>query len=207
MKLQEILSFISKAEKLKLEMRHSWLSNNRQESVAEHTWRMSLMAILLRDRLDEKVDLEKVLKMIIIHDLVEIEAGDVSALEILRDPSLKQSKQEKEALAIENIKSELGHNLGNEIHKLWHEFESKETPESKFANALDKLEVQIQHNHAPMDTWEEIEFEMVYMMDKHVLHDEELMAFKDLVVNQAEQKMKENDISPEKYRIRIEDHR
>lgn len=198
--LKNVLQFIEKAEKLKREMRHSWLSNKRQESVAEHTWRMSLMAILLRDKLNVEVNLEKVLKMIIIHDLVEIEAGDVSALEILRNPKIKTEKVEKESLAIKNIQSEIGGNIGNEIFDLWHEFEEKKTIEAKFSNALDKLEVQIQHNHAPIETWEEIEFEMVYHMDKHVTFDKNLIKFKDLIVEQAEEKMQSNGISPINYK-------
>ncbi len=198
--LNKILDFIGKAEKLKREMRHSWLSDNRQESVAEHTWRMSLMAILLRDKIAVNVDLERVLKMIIIHDLVEIEAGDVSALDVLRKPEIKEQKQAREMQAIKNIRIELGDKLGKEIYDLWIEFEEKSSPEAKFANALDKLEVQIQHNHAPIETWEEIEFEMVYMMDKHVGFDEKLRQFKDLIVDQAEDKMIKNGIAVEKYR-------
>ena len=198
--LQQILHFIGKAEQLKKEMRHSWLSNRRQESVAEHTWRMSLMAILLKDKLDVELDLEKVLKMIIIHDLVEIEAGDVSALDVLRNPSIKGDKVNRELQAIENIKSELDGALGAEIYALWHEFEDKKTVEAQFSNALDKLEVQIQHNHAPLDTWEEIEFEMVYMMDKHVTFNKTLQVFKNLIVDQAEDKMVEAGLSPQKYR-------
>lgn len=198
--LKKILQFIEKAEKLKREMRHSWLSNNRQESVAEHTWRMSLMAILLKDKLNVEVDLEKVLKMIIIHDLVEIEAGDVSALDILRNPTIREEKERRELLAIENIKKELGDEIGGEIYDLWHEFEEKKTVEAKFSNALDKLEVQIQHNHAPMDTWEEIEFKMVYYMDKHVSFNTNLAQFKDLIVEQAEEKMLSEGISPLNYR-------
>ena len=198
--LRKTLLFIEKAEKLKREMRHSWLSNKRQESVAEHTWRMSLMAILLSDKLTLQVNLEKVLKMIIIHDLVEIEAGDVSALDVLRTPDIKNDKIKKELRAIENIKLELGGEIGKEIYDLWHEFEEKETIEAKFSNALDKLEVQIQHNHAPIDTWEEIEFEMVYHMEKHVTFDSNLLQFNDLIVEQAEEKMQSQGISPLKYR-------
>lgn len=199
-KLHQILQFIGKAEQLKKEMRHSWLSNNRQESVAEHTWRMALMAILLKDQLQVEVSLEKVLKMIIIHDLVEIEAGDVSALDVLRNPGIKEEKVAKELKAIENIKQELSGKVGQEIYDLWHEFEAKATSEAKFANALDKLEVQIQHNQAPMDTWEEIELKMVYFMDKHVDFDNNLIAFKDLIVTQAEQKMEAAGIAPSNYR-------
>ncbi len=198
--LRKILQFIGKAEKLKREMRHSWLSDKRQESVAEHTWRMSLMAMLLKDKLQVEVDIEKVLKMIIVHDLVEIEAGDVSALDVLRNPEIKKDKVANELQAIEQIKNELSGELGQEIYELWMEFEEKESLEARFSNALDKLEVQIQHNHAPLDTWEEIEFEMVYMMDKHVAFDGNMGVFKDLIVEQAEEKMQAGGLSPARYR-------
>ena len=198
--LRKILQFIGKAEKLKREMRHSWLSDKRQESVAEHTWRMSLMAMLLKDKLQVEVNIEKVLKMIIVHDLVEIEAGDVSALDVLRNPEIKKDKVANELQAIEQIKNELSGELGQEIYELWMEFEEKESLEARFSNALDKLEVQIQHNHAPLDTWEEIEFKMVYMMDKHVAFDGNMGVFKDLIVEQAEEKMQAGGLSPARYR-------
>jgi putative hydrolases of HD superfamily len=73
---------------------------------------------------------------------------------------------------------------------LFYEFENKETYESKIANALDKLEVQLQHNHADFSTWEEIEYEMSFMMDKHVLFDETLSELKRQIENAAEEKMK-----------------
>ena len=75
--------------------------------------------------------------------------------------------------------------------------------EARFSNALDKLEVQIQHNHAPLETWEEIEFEMVYMMDKHVGFDSHMILFKELIVEQAEQKMTAGGISPGQYRPQL----
>jgi putative hydrolase of HD superfamily len=67
---------------------------------------------------------------------------------------------------------------GQEIYDLFYEFENKETYEAKVANALDKLEVQLQHNHAGFSTWEEIEYDMCYMMDRHVLFDETLFELK-----------------------------
>ena len=142
------------AEKLKLELRHSWLSNGRRESVAEHTWRMSFMAILLHEKLEEPVNLERVLKMIIIHDLVEAEVGDIPAFETSERMRMKQDLERE---AIDRIRDMIGSSVGDDIYTLWHEFEDKETPESKFAQALDKLEAQIQHNEADYDTWNEIE--------------------------------------------------
>jgi putative hydrolase of HD superfamily len=184
-----ILKVLRLAERLKFELRHSYLSSGRQESVAEHTWRMSLMAVLIEPLLKTKIDTARMLKMIIIHDLVEAEAKDVSALDVLRDPSIRIQKEAREKAAIENIRSALSHTNGQEIYDLFYEFEHKETYEAKVANALDKLEVQLQHNHADISTWEEIEYDMSYMMDKHVLFDETLAELKDQIEAEAELKM------------------
>jgi putative hydrolase of HD superfamily len=187
--IASILKVLTLSERLKFELRHSYTSSGRQESVAEHTWRMSLMAVLIEPLLQQKVDPARLLKMIIIHDLVEAEARDISALDVLRDPEIKTQKIEKEKQAIENLRSVLKETNGQEIYDLFYEFEDKETYEAKVANALDKLEVQLQHNHADFSTWEEIEYDMCYMMDKHVLFDETLFELKKQIEEAAEQKM------------------
>jgi putative hydrolase of HD superfamily len=95
--LAAIMDVLQLAEKLKFELRHSWLSNGRQKSVAEHTWRMLLMAILIEPLLDQKVDLARLLKMIIIHDLVEAEAGDDHAkkyIDMIQRGELKWRKDD-----------------------------------------------------------------------------------------------------------------
>ncbi len=125
-----ILQVIALAEKLKYEMRHSWLSNGRQESVAEHTWRMSLMAILVEPYLDQKVNIEKLLKMVIIHDLVEAEAGDIPAFDTMNSHDLQlQNKNELEAIL--NIKQTLTGSLGEELYDLWMEFGRKKRTKQK----------------------------------------------------------------------------
>lgn len=187
--LSAILEVLQLAEKLKFELRHSWLSNGRRESVAEHTWRMSLFAVLIEPLLEQKVDMSHLLKMIIIHDLVEAEAGDVSVLDQIRNPEIKIAKAEREQKAIENIREKLIYTNGQEIYDLFQEFEAKESYTAKVANALDKLEVQLQHNHADLSTWEEIEYELTYLMGKHVTFDETLVQIKDLIEQQAEDKM------------------
>src|SRR5215217_8874515 len=103
--IASILKVLTLAEKLKFELRHSYTSNGRQESVAEHTWRMSLMAVLIEPLLMQKVDTARLLKMIIIHDLVEAEARDISALDVLRNPAIKIQKAKNEKQAIENLRS------------------------------------------------------------------------------------------------------
>lgn len=192
--ITSILKVLELAERLKFELRHSYTSSGRQESVAEHTWRMSLMAVLIEPLLKQKVDTARLLKMIILHDLVEAEATDISALDVLRNPEIRLDKVEREKRAIENLRLVLLDTSGQEIYDLFYEFEKKETYESKVANALDKLEVQLQHNHADFSTWEEIEYDMSYMMDKHVLFDPTLFELKTQIENQATKKMQTNGV-------------
>jgi len=192
--ITSILKVLALAERLKFELRHSYTSTGRQESVAEHTWRMSLMAVLIEPLFKQKVDTARLLKMIILHDLVEAEATDISALDVLRNPEIKLDKIEREKRAIENLRLALHDTNGQEIYDLFYEFENKETYESRVANALDKLEVQLQHNHADFSTWEEIEYDMSYMMDKHVLFDPTLFELKTQIENQATEKMQSNGI-------------
>ncbi len=201
--ITSILKVLELAERLKFELRHSYTSSGRQESVAEHTWRMSLMAVLIEPLLKQKVDTARLLKMIIIHDLVEAEATDISALDVLRNPEIKFDKIEREKKAIENLCLALQDTNGQEIYDLFYEFEEKETYESKVANALDKLEVQLQHNHADFATWEEIEYDMSYMMDKHVLFDPTLFELKRQIENQATEKMQLNGIDTDIVKQRV----
>lgn len=190
--LQRILSLLHTAEKLKTELRHSWLSNNRQESVAEHTWRMSLMAMLLHKKLKTEIDLEKTLKMIIVHDLVEAYTGDVPFFE---KSQKKDTKKAREDAAIEKIREVLGDETGQEIYDLWHEFENRETNEAKFAYAIDNLEVQLQHNEADLSTWLPVEYELVYTkMDKPCSFDETLTQFCQMIKDEAEGKLKEGGV-------------
>jgi putative hydrolase of HD superfamily len=201
--IASVLQVLTLAERLKFELRHSYTSSGRRESVAEHTWRMSLMAVLIEQLLARKLDTARLLKMIIIHDLVEAEANDVSALDVLRNPEIKIRKIEREKQAIENLRSGLKEVNGQEIYDLFYEFENKETYEAKVANALDKLEVQLQHNHADFATWEEIEYDMCYMMDKHVSFDDALSELKKQIVEEAEKKMKLGGVDTDKIRQRV----
>src|ERR1700746_1712206 len=102
--IKSILKVLELAEKLKFELRHSFTSSGRQESVAEHTWRMSLMAVLIEPLLKHKVDTSRFLKIIVIHSWVKAEARDVSALDVLRNPEIKMAKIEREQKAIENLR-------------------------------------------------------------------------------------------------------
>ena len=197
----QILAFLQFSERLKLELRHSWLSNGRQESVAEHTWQMALMAMLIHDRLEAPVALERTLKMIIVHDLVEAEAGDVP---FFATGAAKQEKPARERAAIETIRAMAGPPVGDEIAAMWHEYEARATPEARFAGALDNLEVQIQHNLADLETWEPFEYDLVYSkMDDHCAHDPFLAALCAAVKDQAAVKMRAAGIDPAAVAARV----
>ena len=198
-----ILEVIKLGEKLKSEMRHSWLSNGRRESVAEHTWRVSLMAMLIEPYLNQAVDSARLLKMIIVHDLVEAEATDIPAFDTMNNAELKKQKQINEIKAIEKIRDTLQGSLGEDIYNLWMEFEHKETFEAKVANALDKLEAQIQHNEADISTWLDVEHKMSFMMGKHTDFHPVLTMFKELIEEDAEMKLRNAGIDVERLKREV----
>ena len=200
--VRRILNFLKLSERLKLELRHSWLSNGRHESVAEHSWQMALMAVLMHRHLDVEIDLEKALKMIVVHDLVEVEAGDVPSFATGEAMAQKAAREEA---AMRSIREKLPDAVGEEIQALWQEYEAKRSNEARFAGALDKLEVQVQHNLADMATWEEIEYDLVYTkMDGPCAFDPFLTAFCDAVKAQAESRMRETGVDPDDIKRRVE---
>jgi putative hydrolase of HD superfamily len=113
-------------------------------------------------------------------------------------------KAERERAAIELIRTRLGGAIGQEIYDLWYEYEAKETPEAKFAGALDHLEVQAQHNLADIGTWTPIEYDLVYTkMDRACGHDRFLAAFCEAVKEQSEAKMRAAGIDVDGVRERL----
>ncbi|MBI2546038.1 HD domain-containing protein [Candidatus Woesearchaeota archaeon] len=156
-KIQDTLAFLHDLELLKSVTRHSWLSSGRQESVPEHSWRMSMMAIVLEDEFP-KLDMRKVIEMCLIHDLGEVYDGDIPAFRKRPDEKIR------EEIAVKRIVQPLPPNLQKKIIELWKEYENAETLEAKLVKALDKLEVIIQHNEADISTWapEEFEFQFTY---------------------------------------------
>jgi putative hydrolase of HD superfamily len=199
--VSRILNFLALSERLKLELRHSWLSNGRQESVAEHSWQMALMALLMHRHLEHPVDIERTLKMILVHDLVEAEVGDVPFFDKGERKRLKAAREQQ---AIEKIRAALDPATGQEIYDLWQEYEAKATAETRFATALDHLEVQVQHNLADLATWEPIEYDLVYTkMDAPCAVDPFLAAFCAAVKEQAERKMQAGGTDPAAIRHRL----
>lgn len=189
-----VVDVLSLAENLKTEMRHSWLSNGRQESVAEHTWMMSVAAVLIAPHLEQSVDLGQALKLIAVHDIAEAITGDIPYFE---ESARKKTKLADEAEAIDTMRGMLPDASGALLFELWREYEDCVTPEAKFARALDKLEVQHQHNLADLKTWTEQELGLVYTkMDHECAHDTALKTLLAVIRSRAEKKMRQGGIDP-----------
>lgn len=187
-----IVDVLSLVESLKREMRHSWLSNGRQESVAEHTWLMSVAAVLMAPKLEHPVNLGHTLKLIALHDIAEAITGDIPYFE---ESSRKDNKHQDEIKAMTTISSMLPKDVARSVLDLWQEYEDGRTPEARFARALDKLEVQHQHNLADLGTWTEQEHGLVYSkMDRECAHDASLRVLLSVIRHRAEQKMAEGGI-------------
>ena len=151
--LEKILRFLQEAEKLKTVLRHNWLSTSRQESDSDHSWRAALFAMILAPYLGKKVNVEKVIKMLLIHDLAEIEVGDFPAWK-----GRPHNKHTIEKNGLKKLIKQLPKRLGKEILDLWQDFEKSKSPEARFAQACDKLETIDQQNLADIKTWEPEEY-------------------------------------------------
>ncbi len=139
--LEGLLTFLRQAEKLKDTLRSAHTSSGRTESVAEHTWRLCLMATLLRDEFPE-VNFDRLIRMCIIHDLGEAIGGDIPAID--QDPDSPKGADER--IDFLSLIAPLTERLRTELLELWDEYESAATPEGRLAKALDKLETILQHN-------------------------------------------------------------
>ena len=151
-RLQKQLDFALEIDKGKNVFRQTHLSNHgRNENDAEHSWHMAVMAYLLREYSNEDVDIAKVMLMCLIHDIVEIDAGDTYAYD---DKNIKTQK-EREETAKQRIFSVLPQDQCRELTALFDEFEAYETPESKFAHAMDNLQPLILNNSNGGSDWRE----------------------------------------------------
>lgn len=136
-RLQKQLDFILELDQLKYITRQSYVADgSRHENDAEHSWHLALMAMLLSEYANEPVDVLHVVKMVLIHDAVEIDAGDTYAY----DDVGNATKREREESAADRIFNILPEDQAKEMRDIWEEFEANETPEARFANALDRIQ-------------------------------------------------------------------
>lgn len=150
---QEFLQILHVAERLKDTPRHCTTSKGRIESVAEHSWRISLMAMLLRHEFPD-ADIDRVICMCLIHDLGECFTGDI--------PTFRKTSSDEdiESSLLMQWVSSLPPEIAADLADLYAEMEAQKTLEARLYKSMDKLEAVIQHNESPLNTWEENEYSL-----------------------------------------------
>ena len=153
-RMRKQIEFAQLMDKQKNIFRQNHLADNsRRENDAEHAWHMAVMAYLFREYANEDIDISKVILMCLIHDVVEIEAGDTYAY----DEEAKKSQREREEIAKKHIFGMLPSDQGRELEALFDEFEVQETAEARFAKAMDNLQPVLLHEANGGEDWKEHE--------------------------------------------------
>jgi putative hydrolase of HD superfamily len=146
------IQFILEVDKLKTILRRTYLLNaDRVENTAEHSWHLAIGAILFAEHANEPVDITRVLKMVLVHDIVEIDAGDT----YFYDEAAEFDKSTREQRAADRLFGILPADQGEELRALWEEFELGETPEARFALALDRFMPQLHNYYTEGRSWNE----------------------------------------------------
>ncbi len=161
------IQFIKEIDKIKyIQRRTCLLNSDRPENDAEHSWHLALMAIALSEHANKPVDILRVLKMVLIHDIVEIDSGDV----FVYDKSKSHKNTEEEFAAAKRIFGLLPENQAKELIDLWKEFEDGETDDAKFAKSLDKLEPLLQNFSNNGGTWDKynVTYNELYTQKKSI---------------------------------------
>ncbi len=149
-RLAQQMAFIIEIDRLKTVLRRTLIADgSRHENSAEHSWHLALAAMVLAEHSDEPVALLRVLQMLLVHDIVEIDAGDT----FYYDDAGRQDKAEREQRAADHLFGLLPDDQAAELHALWTEFEARQTAEARFANALDRLMPLIHNTLNDGHTW------------------------------------------------------
>jgi len=162
--LDELFSFFREIDKEKKIGRQTYLADGeRKENDAEHAWHMAVMALLLKEYANEDVDIVKVILMILMHDVVEIDAGDTYAY----DEDGKKTQREREEKAADRIYGLLKSEKGSYLRGLWEEFEERKTPEAKFARCLDNVQPLMLNAASDCKAWEEHNTKVSQVMERN----------------------------------------
>lgn len=163
-RLKQQLSFLMEIDRQKEIIRQTYLSDgSRKETDAEHAWHLAMMCVILSEYANEPVDVPRTVMMLLVHDLVEIDAGDTYAY----DAAGNATKRQREEKAAERIYGLLPKEQGSMLRELWEEFEAMETPEAKFANALDKIQPVLLTDQAQGKSWREHQIKESQIMQRN----------------------------------------
>ena len=151
-KINQLLRFTAEVDKMTgISRRTMLLNKSRRENDAEHSWHIAVMAMLFKDYAPEGCDVARAVQMCIVHDLVEIYAGDTFAYDV----SANFGKEEREKAAADRLFGELPEHLGKQFRLLWEEFDKMETPDAKYAAAMDRLQPFLHNTLTDGQTWKE----------------------------------------------------
>ena len=151
-RLERQIAFCREIDKEKFIQRQTYLSDGiRKENDSEHAWHMAIMTLLLNEYANEEIDVLKTVSMLLIHDLVEIDAGDTYAY----DEEGKKTQRQRELAAADRIFSLLPEDQATKLRALWDEFEEAQTPEAKFAHTMDNIQPAMLNAAAGGKAWEE----------------------------------------------------
>jgi len=191
MKLETLIKqieFIKEIDKLKYILRKTKLINSdRNENDAEHSWHLSVMAIVLAEHSNAPIDVLRVVKMLLIHDIVEIDAGDT----FIYDAQKSHDNTEEEREAAKRIFGILPGNQAEELLTLWEEFEEQQTSDAKFARAMDRLEPLLQNTSNNGGTWNEfgVNYDKVYAKKYAIAHGSAtIWAYAEQLLNESVEK-------------------
>lgn len=168
-RLEQQIAFILEIDKVKQIMRQTPLTDgNRKENDAEHSWHIALMALLLKEYAEDEVDVAKVMTMVLVHDLVEIDAGDTYAY----DEAAAESKKEREQKAADRIFGILPADQGNYLRSLWDEFEAYETADAKYAHLLDNFQPMLLNDASGGISWKEHDVKKTQIYKRNIYIEE-----------------------------------
>lgn len=182
------IDFIKEIDKIKYIQRRTKLFNSdRRENDAEHSWHLAMMAIVLSEHSDYEIDLLKVIKMVLIHDIVEIDAGDT----FIYDQNKNHENTEEELKSAKRIFGILPKEQAEEFIRIWTEFEEGKSNEAKFARTMDRLEPLLQNVSNDGGTWKEfgVKYQTVYDKKKVIKNGStELWKFAKNLINDSVEK-------------------
>lgn len=186
--LHQQIAFMMETDKLKRIIRRNYNADgSRLENTAEHSWQITLMALTLSEYAEESIDSSKLIKMLLIHDLVEIDAGDT----YLYGEVDVQERDVREQQAAERIFGLLPYQQKSDFMELWQEFEASETPEARFAKAIDRLMPILNNYHSGGRSWKENNISREQVLDKCGgirYGSEKLWAYAQTLIDRAKEK-------------------
>ena len=163
-RLEQQFRFALEADKEKKIGRQTWLSDgSRKENDAEHAWHLALMTILLSEHANEEIDVLKTVTMVLIHDIVEVDAGDTYAY----DAAGQATAHEREQRAAERLFGLLPEDQGQKLKALWEEFEARSTPEARFARTLDNCQPMMLNAASDGKSWVEHEVRLSQVLKRN----------------------------------------